>query len=456
MTRIIPALAICLLPALAFGQGKQKRPAPAVNQAVNQQALSILKQAAILVAQGPAPEKETDDSRVRLLTDLGELQWRSGDRVSARRAFEEALIQAKQVKLSPDDLKGGSAAVQTVATGRARARDVGGLQPLLSLLTDFKDPEGYGGKPRRSEVLKELATAQAEAGDLKAALATLTKVEDEWTRRFASTDLIRVLVRRGDIPSAQALLEKVDAGHRDYATQVMVSALADAGKLPEAIAMVSTLEAPAEESGSSLFAPINHKAGAQGHIARAQAKAGDIAGALRTVTMMPDREDKADALSAIVFAQRKAGDPAGAERSYEQCRSIRADVEKNHFDLSNVATNGMNAAQLAGRAGKWAEARKIAEGGFNDGSLFGRFALNGLVYAYEEAGDYAGALEAVKLAKDPGTFFYGIGRAQATDGDLVGALTWASAEASPKWKAAALIGIARGVLDRAGKATSAH
>ena len=304
--------------------------------------------------------------------------------------------------------------------------------------------------------LKELATAQAEAGDLKAGLATLAKIEDEWTRRFASTDLMRVLVRRGDIPSAQALLEKVDAGHRDYATQVMVSALADAGKLPEAIAMVSSLEAPAEESGSSLFAPINHKAGAQGHIARAQAKAGDIAGAQRTVAMMPDREDKADALSAIVFAQRKAGDAAGAERSYEQCRSIRADVEKNHFDLSSAATNGMNAAQLAGRAGKWAEARKIAEDGFKDGSLFGRFALNGLVYAYEEAGDYAGALEAVKLAKDPGTFFYGIGRAQATDGDLVGALTWASAEASPKWKAGALIGIARGVLDRAEKATSAR
>ena len=456
MTRIIPALAIGLLPAMAFGQVKPKRSAPAVNQVVNQQVLGVLKQAAMLMAQWPAPDKGSDDTRVRLLTDLGELQRRSGDRVSARKAFEEALIQAKQLKLSPDDMKGGSAAVQTVATGHARARDVAGLQALQSLLTDFKDPEGYGGKPRRSEVLKELATAQAEAGELKAAQATLAKIEDEWTRRFASTDLMRILVKRGDIPNAQAMLEKVDAGHRDYATQVVVSALADAGQLPEAIAMISTLEAPAEASGISLFAPPNYKAGAQGHIAKAQAKAGDIAGAMKTVAMMPDREDKADALSALVFAQRKAGDAAGAERSYQQCRSIRADVEKNHFDLSNAATNGMNAAQLAGRAGKWAEARKIAEDGFRDGSLFGRFALNGLVYAYEEAGDYAGALEAAKLAKEPGTFFYGIGRAQAADGDLVGALTWASAETSPKWKASALIGIARGVLDRAGKATSAH
>ncbi len=456
MTRTIPALAIYLLHALAFGQVKPKMPATTAKQVVNQQVLSILKQAAMLLAQLPASEKGSDDSRVRLLTDLGELQWRAGDRVSARKAFEEALAQAKPLKLSPDDMKGGSAAVQMVATGHAHARDVAGLQPLLKLLTDFKDPEGYGGKPRHSEVLKELATAQAEAGDLKAAMATLAKIEDEWTRRFATTDLMSILVKRGDIPSAQLLLEKVDAGHKDYATQVMVSALADAGKLPEAITMISSLNAPAEEPGISLFAAPNYKAGAQGHIAKAQAKAGDIAGALKTIAMMPDREDKADALSAIVFAQRKAGNAAAAERAYEQCRSIRADVEKNHWDISNAARSGMDSAQLAGRAGKWAEARKLAENGFKNGSLFGRYALDGLVWAYEEAGDYAGALEAVKLAKDPGTFFYGIGRAQATDGDVVGALTWASAEASPKWKASALIGIARGVLDREGKATSTH
>jgi tetratricopeptide (TPR) repeat protein len=252
------------------------------------------------------------------------------------------------------------------------------------------------------------------------------------------------------------LLEKMDVGHKDFATEIMVSVLAETGKLPEAIIMVSSLNAPAEEPGNSLFAPLNYKAGAQGHIAKAQAKAGDIAGALKTIAMMPDREDKADALSAIVFAQRKAGDAIGAQRSYEQCLSIRADAEKNHWDVSNVAKWGMDSAQLAARAGKWEEARRIAENGLKDGSLFGRYALNGLVWAYEEAGDYAGALEAIKLAKEPGTFYYGIGRAQATDGDVIGALTWASSEASPKWKANALIGIARGVLDRAGKAKDTH
>ena len=153
MTRIIPALAIGLLPAMAFGQVKPKRTVPAANQVVDRQALSILKQAVLLVAQWSAPDQGSDDTRVRLLTDLGELQWRSGDRVSARKAFAEALIQAKQLKLSPDDMKGGSAAVQTVATGHARARDIAGLQPLQSLLTDFKDPEGYGGKPRSSPLM---------------------------------------------------------------------------------------------------------------------------------------------------------------------------------------------------------------------------------------------------------------------------------------------------------------
>jgi len=449
MAGTLSLLAICLIPALMSGSAPK---VPAAKPAANTQVLSILKQAAKLLAQLPPPEKETDISRVRQFTDLGELLWRAGDPVNARKAFAEAFAQANRVKPAPDDLKGGPAPMQTVAEGHAHARDFAGLEPLLKLLTDYKDPEGYSGKPRHSEVLREVALAQANAGDMKAAKATLAKIEDKFTRRFATMDFMSILVKRGDVNAAQALLETFGEADLPYATASMATALADAGKLPEAIALTASLEVPAEGSGSDLFAPTNYKARAQGHIAKVQAKAGDLAGAQKTLAMMTDRLDKADALSALVLAQRKAGDAAGAQRSYAQCRAIRADVEKNHFDFGDIGSSGMNAVQLEARAGKWDEARRLALFRLNDGSVFGPFALDGLLYAYEEIGDYPGALAAANLAKDPGKYRYGIARSQATEGDVVGALTWASAEASPSVKASALIGAARGALDRADKA----
>jgi len=446
----------------AAGQTKAKsavapRPARAAQPVVNKQAVAILQQAASLVAQIPVPEKDYDQSRVQLLTELGEEQWHAGDLAGARKSFDEALSQAKLLKLGTNGMQGGSEAAQSVAIARARLGDVAGVLPLLPLFTDVTID--YDETPRRSEVLGKLAEAEAKAGDMKAATATAAKIENESKRTDAWMDIMQAYIRHGDTPSAQVIFDKLTPANKDFGTYLFVNALVDARKFPEAITMASTLHTPKKMEASDWFPPFDARAASQGSIALAQADEGDIAGALLTIAGLPDDDHKFDALSALVKAQRKVGDAAGAERSYSQCFTSRSKYEsENHgIDTSHLAMAGRSAALLQGRAGKWTEARKTAEDGVKaKDSLFGRFALDGLVEAYVEAKDYTGALQAAAIGRkeDRARLLYGIARGQSGDVGEAAALSWVSEEATPELKATALIAVAQGVLQRSkGKVT---
>jgi hypothetical protein len=223
--------------------------------------------------------------------------------------------------------------------------------------------------------------------------------------------------------------------------------------------MASTLRTPKKMEASDWFAPFDARGAAQGSIATAQADAGDIAGALLTIATMPDDDDKFRSLSALLKAQRKAGDTAGAERSYSQALASRSkyDSENHGLDTSHYAQAGSTLALLQGRAGKWAEARKTAQDGVSaKDSLFGAFSLDGLVEAYVEAKDYAGALQAAAIARkqDRSRMLYMIARPQAADAGEATVLAWVSDEATPELKATALMAVAQGVLQRSkGKVT---
>jgi hypothetical protein len=462
--RTILALFVCILCPFTFGQAKAKRtvapkPARVAQPVVNKQAVAILQQAASLIAQIPVPQKEYDSQRVHLLNDLGEQQWRAGDLAGARKSFDEALVQAKlqELKLDPLAKQGGSEIVQSVAFAHAEVADAAGVQLLLPLFSDVTGD--YDETPRRSEVLEKLAEAQAKAGDMKAATATAAKIENEFKRAYAVMDIMQAHVRRGDTPSAQAIFDKLAPANKDFGTYLFVNALVDAGKFPEAIAMASTLRTPKKMEASDWFAPFDARGAAQGSIATAQADAGDIAGALLTIATMPDDDDKFRSLSALLKAQRKAGDTAGAERSYSQALASRSkyDSENHGLDTSHYAQAGSTLALLQGRAGKWAEARKTAQDGVSaKDSLFGAFSLDGLVEAYVEAKDYAGALQAAAIARkqDRSRMLYMIARPQAADAGEATVLAWVSDEATPELKATALMAVAQGVLQRSkGKVT---
>ncbi len=456
MRRISLALFVCMFCTFAWGQAKTKKPLPnkppaASQPAVNKQAVAILQQAASLIAQLPAPEKDHEYSRMQLLNDLGQEQWRAGDVVGARKSFDEALSRAKLLELTyaPEAKQGGSEVVQSVAIARAEVGDAAGVQTLLPLFSDVTiDDED---KPRRSEVLEKLAEAQASAGDVKAATATAAKIENEWKRSYALMEIMQAHVRRGDMPSAQAIFDKLAPANKDFGTYLFVNALVDAGKIPEAVNLASSLPVPKKMEESDWFAPFDARGAAQGTIATAQADSGDIAGALLTIATMPDDDSKFQALSALLKAQKKAGDTAGAERSYRQALASRSkyDSEKHGLDTSHYAQAGSTMALLQGRAGKWAEARKTAQDGVSaKDSIFGAFSLDGLIQAYVEAKDYTGALQAATMARkqDRSRMLYMIARPQTADLGEAAALAWVSDEATPELKATALMAVAQGVM----------
>src|SRR4051794_14566770 len=174
----------------AFGQARTKKPLTtkprqAVQPPVNQQAVAILRQAASLIAQLPAPAKDHEYSPVQLLNDLGQGQWHAGDLAGARKSFDEALSRAKLLELTyaPEAKQGGSEIVQSVAFARAEVGDAAGVQTMLPLFSDVTVDDDE--RPRRSEVLEKLVEAQATAGEVKAAMATAAKIENESKRAYA-------------------------------------------------------------------------------------------------------------------------------------------------------------------------------------------------------------------------------------------------------------------------------
>ena len=440
----------CLLPAVFHAQPKAKAPAAKTAPAVNKQAFAVLQQAASLVAQVPPPEKDYDQSRVQLLSSLGAEQWRAGDLAGARKSFDEALRLAKRIKLGPAAMEGGSEAVEAVAKSRARVGDAAGVRQVLPLLSDFK--KDYSETARRSSTLGELARAQILLGDLAAAAATVEKIKSESERKYARMDLMQAYVRRGDEAKAKAILGTFGPDDKNFAAMRFVDGLLAAGKTAEAIAMAAGIPAPPPPDASAWFTPFDAKAGAQGDIARAQARSGDIAGALLTISAMPDDDNKVGALLALLKAQRKAGDAAGAERTYALCVASREKYDKeNHgIDMSHAATYWQNAVRLEAYSEKWDQARKAAEDALVKQPMFGRFALDSLVESYGEAKNYAAAVEATKSAApaDRVRLVYRAARAQAQDGKEADALIWVGEESSPEMKANALIAIAQGILNR--------
>src|SRR5205823_4645702 len=141
------------------------------------------------------------------------------------------------------------------------------------------------------------------------------KIENESKRPYALMEVMQAYIRRGDMPSAQAIFDKLPAGNKEFGTYLFVTALIDAGKIPEAVSLASTLPVPKKYQEGDWFPPFDARAAAQASIANAQAGSGDIAGALLTIATLPDDDNKFGALSALLKAQRKAGDAAGAERS---------------------------------------------------------------------------------------------------------------------------------------------
>jgi RNA polymerase sigma factor (sigma-70 family) len=229
---------------------------------------------------------------IRILERLGVLQARDGDKVRARAAFAR----------------------------------------VESIIQEYWRPE------QAVYEWRELAKAQAEAGDVDAGLATADRIVGDM-RKYTVQEMATALARVGNFKEAFRVVDMVgDDDQRDVAFHHIAWSLADAGEMREALKTADRIKSPMMRIMTLAGNQYDHMRG----IAVVQAAAGDRAGArqsLRRATEVAEKLDKAEhagrAWAWVAMAEARLGDFAAAKRTVE--RVAAADKTDRLFPDPNQA-----------------------------------------------------------------------------------------------------------------------
>lgn len=169
----------------------------------------------------------------------------------------------------------------------------------------------------KSRVLVDVATAQAESGDIAGAQRTAASIQE--LKDAALRNIAQAQAKAGDIAGAQRTAGGIQyAIWKDEALAVIAVAQVRAGDLTSAQRTANSIR----DKGSLI------------KIAEAQEEAGDIPGARRTADSIQDAYAKGEVLAAIAVAQVRAGDIAGAKRT---AGGIQDAIWKS-YAVSTIAT----------------------------------------------------------------------------------------------------------------------
>lgn len=229
--------------------------------------------------------------RVESLIQIAEVQDAAGEKEAAREIFAAALQTAQRIKDEEERAFALSeiAKVQVEAGGKEAAREtfVAAIETTQSI------------EHESSLALIETAKAQAEAGDISAAIQTAKSIENA-ERRVESLREIKedVYLCEGKAAwRAKTLREiaeaQVETGEKESAQETFAAALETTWGIEGEWELAWVL----------------------GGIARAQAEAGEIAAAIETAQRIPNYYRRAFALSEIAMAQAQAGEKKGAKET---------------------------------------------------------------------------------------------------------------------------------------------
>jgi tetratricopeptide (TPR) repeat protein len=240
------------------------------------------------------------DVRSRVLKQIGEVQAKAGDISGAQKTWASAIEAASLIQSS-----GGKDEVQSwVAKAQAEAGDIGGAQKTADLIQD-----AY----RKSRTQVDIATVQTKAGDIASAKMTLASalktaelIQDPRAKSSADVSIAEAQSEAGDTMGAQKTL-----------ATGLKTANFDADDLRE-------------------FHLIE--------FSKAQAHAGDFAGALKTADLITDATHKYYALSSIAGRQAGIGDMAGARKTADLIQNAKERKEAVHtaevlYDLRRDTAN---------------------------------------------------------------------------------------------------------------------
>ena len=288
---------------------------------------------AFAVAAVAAAQSVTDDPLpVWVARNVAYLRTRAGD-------IDGALIVARSV----DDPRGRADIFAVIALEMAKA---GGAQTAPDTFAAAVDAALADNSPDgRVQNLITIALAQTEAGDAQSARDTLSAALvaardpalDSFERAVFFVEIASAQARAGDIDGALATVQIFDDAASDvsgirfmdgaYTTDRVLGIIAsehtEAGRIDSALALARGIGGAAERDYSFR------------DIASAQAEAGDIDGALATTRDIGDPRERDTALRDIASAQAKAGD---YDRASATIQSIDGVSDLNLVDLTNVVS----------------------------------------------------------------------------------------------------------------------
>jgi hypothetical protein len=242
----------------------------------------------------------------------------------------------------------------------------------------------------------EISRAQAEAGDITGAQATIALMSAE-DRGWAYFVIVQAQLTTRDLRAAEATADKIKVGPAQASAYAWIAeAKAKAGDAASAqrlferaktIAATALQAWPPDQSGSALSG-----------VAEAQTRAGDRAGALATAAQIPDGWGRALTLDLIAQDALDAGDAATARDLRAQAMAACAQVE-DPTRKTNAFTNIVMRRALAFDAAGAKEALATAQATLNHEQFKNSVAseIHYIVAAQAVAGD---PKDAIALARD--------------------------------------------------------
>lgn len=254
--------------------------------------------------------------------------------------------------------------------------------------------------PEQAQALVRIAEQQANAGLRSAAIRTLDTArerlsalaeEDKGQNDYLWGELARVQALAGLTGEAQATMEKPEQETwRERAGQGIAKAQAEAGDWAGAESTIARLAERPEQADSARVQALQD-------LARAQTNEGDMTAALATTERMPeDHWLRAETLATIGRAQASRGDSGGARESFRRALETAhrvGDPRMQAQALRIVAVDRAYAGDIAG-------AREIAEG-IEDANERAE-AFSGTAGAQVRLGDVEGALRWARTLEPAG------------------------------------------------------
>jgi tetratricopeptide (TPR) repeat protein len=289
--------------------------------------------------------------------------------------------------------------------------------PVHNILRQSR--EAAAGGPEDCTLLREIATAQAKAGDIDGAIQTASGIKDDWCSRLAFENLDAVF---GQVQNALKITDQIrDDRAKAYALLAIVKSQADVGHLDIAARAAAGIphsrmrKTEWKTEAMAMIARVRSRT-----IASAQAKTGDIVNAIRTVKQAPFGRESDAEYSSLVVQLIGVNDLKGAVRLITEMR-----------DESARDSAWQEIARAQAKAGEVRAALQTVTNCIRDASRKAQ-ALSAIAMTQATAGDKTGAREifgkalqaaaSVQPPDDKSESFGEIAVAQAEAGDIAGAL----------------------------------